>query len=178
MYIFLTFISLAFGKSLAGVTLPDTAVVEGSTLQLNGMGLREKYWIDIYVAGLYVTSTSQESDKLISSDTPKRLHTHFIYSKVPKQKMIETLKENIKNNPEIKPETLQEIDKAALWMEDFTTGDELIFDYIPGTGTIFKIKGEVKGIIPGKEFMQALFSIYVGNHPASEQLKNGLLGYE
>jgi hypothetical protein len=146
-------------------------------LLLNGIGLREKYWIDVYVAGLYVTSTSQEPTNIITSDTPKRIHTQFIYSNVPKQKMIETLKDNIKNNPKIKPETLQEIDKAALWMEDFTTGDELIFDYIPGTGTIFTIKGEVKGIIPGKEFMEALFSIYIGNQPASEQLKNGLLGY-
>ena len=61
-------------------------------------------------------------------------------------------------------------------MEDFTTGDELIFDYIPGKGTIFTIKGEVKGVIPGKDFMEALFSIYVGAYPASEQLKKGLLG--
>jgi len=168
---------LAFGKSLAGITLPDTIEIGGNTLLLNGIGLREKYWIDIYVAGLYVTSTSQDPTNIITSDTPKRIHTHFIYSNVPKQKMIETLKDNIKNNPKIKPETLQEIDKAALWMEDFTTGDELIFDYIPGTGTIFTIKGEVKGIITGKEFMEALFGIYVGNHPASEQLKDGLLGY-
>ena len=62
-------------------------------------------------------------------------------------------------------------------VRDFTTGDELIFDYIPGKGTIFTIKGEVKGIIPGKDFMEALFSIYIGKNPASEQLKNGLLGY-
>ena len=40
---------IAHAASLAGVTVPDSATVGGSTLVLNGMGLREKYFIDIYV---------------------------------------------------------------------------------------------------------------------------------
>ena len=39
---------------LAGVTLPDTQQVAGKTLVLNGMGIRTKYIVKIYVGGLYL----------------------------------------------------------------------------------------------------------------------------
>ena len=40
--------------SLAGVTLPDTVQVGSTTLVLNGMGLRTKFMVKVYVAGLYL----------------------------------------------------------------------------------------------------------------------------
>ena len=170
------FSSLLFAKTLEGITLPDQIELQGTTLYLNGLGLREKYWIDIYVAGLYIQNPTSKAREIITSDSPKRLQLQFIYSNVPKDRMLETLKENLLRNPDISPDTLKKIDSAAIWMEDFTTGDEIIFDYIPKTGTIFTINGERKGVIEGKDFMEAIFGIYVGSHPASEQLKQGLLG--
>ena len=40
--------------TLAGVTLPDTAQVAGKDLVLNGLGLRKKFVIKVYVGGLYL----------------------------------------------------------------------------------------------------------------------------
>ena len=37
--------------SMAGVDLPDTAQVGSTTLVLNGMGLRTKMMVKVYVAG-------------------------------------------------------------------------------------------------------------------------------
>lgn len=37
--------------SLAGVTLPDTEQVGGTKLVLNGLGLRTKFMVKVYVAG-------------------------------------------------------------------------------------------------------------------------------
>ena len=42
-------LSPAHAATLAGVTLADTATVGGQPVVLNGMGLREKYFLDIYV---------------------------------------------------------------------------------------------------------------------------------
>ena len=169
--------TVLFAKTFQGISLPDQIVLQETTLYLNGMGLREKYWIDIYVAGLYLQQPTSNATQIIKSDIPKRLQLQFIYPNVPKERMLETLKENLERNPDISRDTIQKIDSAAVWMEDFTTGDEIIFDYIPETGTIFTINGEQKGVVPGKDFMEAIFGIYVGSHPASEQLKQGLLGY-
>ena len=42
----------AAAGTLADVTLPDTVDVKGQKLALNGMGLRKKFVVKVYVAGL------------------------------------------------------------------------------------------------------------------------------
>ena len=56
-------------------------------------------------------------------------------------------------------------------------GDQLSIDWVPGTGTVLTVKGEVQGE-PFKEpeFFHALLGIWLGPHPADEQLKHALLG--
>ena len=44
--------------TLADVTLPDTVTVGNQTLVLNGMGLRTKLFIKVYVGGLYLEKKS------------------------------------------------------------------------------------------------------------------------
>jgi hypothetical protein len=59
--------------SLAGVTLPDTAQVGGTTLVLNGLGLRTKFVVKVYVAGLYLDKKSADADAIIKADAPKQI---------------------------------------------------------------------------------------------------------
>ena len=168
-----------YAATLAGVTLPETIHLENNQIKLRGIGLREKYWIDIYVAGLYIPidliTNKSSAAEIIQANVPKRIHTHFIFPHVPKEKMVETLEENIQNNSNIQPATIQKIRKTQSWMEDYSEGDEIIFDYIPSKGTTITVKGVNKGTIKGEDFMLAIFSIYIGPNPASEQLKKGLL---
>ena len=70
---------------------------------------------------------------------------------------------------------LPQVLSTGISPKDFAPTYEIIFDYIPEKGTIITVKGIEKGIIPGEDFMQAIFSIYIGSNPASEQLKQGLL---
>ena len=174
----LTFFS-AQAAELAGVVLPDSKNIANKELHLYGLGLREKYWLDIYVAGLYLPSSFSKpnlsSQEIIIAELPKSIHTEFIFPNVPKEKMIETLEENIQNNPKITQITQEKMHQCQSWMEDYTSGDKVIFDYVPNHGTTITVKGVVKGTISGSDFMQALFSIYLGPNPASEQLKRGLL---
>ena len=173
------FISLLHAATLANVTLPDQVNLENTPIYFRGIGLREKYWIDIYVAGLYIPlhliDNKATASDIIRANVAKRIHTHFIFPHVPKEKMIETLEENIKNNPNISSQTIEKIKTTQSWMEDYEQGDEIIFDYIPSKGTVIMVKGVQKGIIEGEDFMQAIFAIYIGENPASEQLKQGLL---
>lgn len=170
-------ISPATAKSVAGIKMPDTIKLADETLQLNGMGLREKYWIDIYVAGLYLPQKMSNAQEIITMNASKRIAIEFIYSSVPKEKMIEVLEENIRNNPQFSTETVSSIRRCGSWMQDFTTGDQVSFDYMPTTQTTtIYINGTSKGAIQGKEFMEAIFAMYVGKYPATEALKQGLLG--
>ena len=168
----------AIAQTVAGITFPDRIQINESALVLNGAGLREKYWIDIYVAALYLPKASAVPQAIIEQNTPKRIQLQFIYPRVTKSQMIETLEENFAQNPNISPETRQAIQKCTGWMEDFTTGDEIIFDYEPSSGTSIFVKGQKKGTIPGPDFMNAVYTIYLGPAPASENLKEALLGLD
>ena len=58
-----------FAKTeIGGVTLPDTLKIGDETLVLNGGGIREKFWLDMYVGGLYLTQKEINSQKIIGSD--------------------------------------------------------------------------------------------------------------
>ena len=91
------FSSLLYATTLAGVTLPESITLDNNPIYLRGIGLREKYWIDIYVAGLYIPqdmiTKKYSASQIISANVPKRIHTHFIFPHVPKEKMVETLNE-------------------------------------------------------------------------------------
>ncbi|MEQ1567049.1 MAG: chalcone isomerase family protein [Myxococcota bacterium] len=165
----------AQAKDLAGVTMSDTATVGGQSVSLNGMGLREKYFIDVYVGGLYLTTKTSDGAKAIAADEPKRIVMHFIYSEVPKDKVNETFSEGfagVAGADALKDKATQ----LMGWMGDFTSGDEVVFDYVPGTGTTVTVKGVNKGTIAGADFMKALWSVYLGANPPTSALKSGMLG--
>ena len=176
--IILFFLSqVSHASSLAGISMPDNITVENETLVLNGLGLREKYWVDVYVAGLYLPQKMSDGNDVIKANIPKRIQVEFIYSSVPQAKMIAVLEENIANNPQFSSATVASIRKCGSWMQDFTSGDVVVFDYNPTTETTtIYINDATRGSIQSKEFMEAIFAMYVGKYPATEALKQGLLG--
>ena len=54
----------ANAASLAGVTLPDSQQVAGKNLVLNGLGLRSKMMVKVYVAGLYLEQKSSDPNAI------------------------------------------------------------------------------------------------------------------
>ena len=56
--------------------------------------------------------------------------------------------------------------------------DQYILDYIPSEGTTVTKNDEVLGTIPGDDFKNALLEIWLGNYPADDDLKSGMLGLE
>jgi hypothetical protein len=168
--------SAAVAGTHAGVTMPDTVYSsDGTALTLNGMGLREKFLIDIYVGGLYLPAKTSDASAVINNDVHKRIVMKFIYSKVTKQQMIDTFEENFVKNPAAGSLSAQKTQLYAA-MSDVVAGDQVVIDYVPGQGTSVYVKGAQKVTIPGADFMKAVFSIYFGPSPAYAPLKDGMLG--
>jgi len=68
------------------------------------------------------------------------------------------------------------IDLLNGWMTDMKKGDTLGFTYFPGQGVEVRAGGALKGTIPGDDFAQALFAVWLGPHPPNVGLKAGMLG--
>jgi hypothetical protein len=169
----LLFPTLAHARELAGVSVPDSATVGGQAVVLNGLGLREKYYIDVYVGALYLAKRTASGAEAIASDTPKRISMHFIYAQVTRDQLVETLREGFRHAPAAPAGTL---DQLCGLMADVKAGDVVSFDYVPGAGTAISVRGRVKGTIPSKEFMTSLWSVFLGTSPPTARLKAGMLG--
>jgi hypothetical protein len=162
--------------SLAGVTLPDTVQVGGTTLVLNGLGLRTKFTVKVYVAGLYVQQKSSDSSAIIKADAPKRIVMQFVHS-ASKQQMTDAFDEGFKDNtPDAEKTMKADIDHFLGALEAVKNGDQMVIMYVPGTGTTLDINGTNKLTIPGSAFGQVLFSVWLGPKPPTTDLKKGILG--
>ena len=162
--------------SLAGVTLPDTATVASTRLVLNGLGLRTKFVVKVYVAGLYLAQKSSDADAILKSDEPKRIVMHFLRG-VSKNQIADAFQESFRDNsPAASQQLKADIDRLIGALEPLKEQDEMVFTYVPGTGTTLAIQGQDKVTIAGAPFAQMLFSVWLGPKPPNAGLKKGLLG--
>ena len=169
----------AAAMELAGVTLPDTTTVNGSTLTLNGMGVRTKtiLKVKVYVAGLYLATPNHDAAAIIAADEAKQVVMHFLYKKVEKDKLTEAWREGFEKNSAVVLSALKaRLDEfCALW-PDMASSEQAVITYIPGTGTRLELKGKEAGVIPGKDFADAMFAVWLGAKPVDAGLKEGMLG--
>ena len=162
--------------TLNNVTLPDTAQVGSTTLVLNGMGLRTKYMVKVYVAGLYLPQKSSDPAAILKADVPKRIVMHFVRD-VSKSQLTDGFTDSFNDNAPDAAKTLKtEIDHFFSALGPIKDGEELVFTYIPGTGTTVAEAGKDKLTIPGSAFGEMLFSVWLGPKPPNAALKKGILG--
>lgn len=181
-----TLAALALGLTLAlpaaagtagGVTMADTATAGSSSLVLNGMAVRTKLFIKVYVGGLYLPAMEKDAAKILAADAPRRMDMHWLYG-VDKAKVCEGWAEGLSlNTPNASATLKSAFDTLCGYMSDTSSGDKLIFTYVPGTGTTVEVKGEMKGTIPGKDFADALLACWIGPKPGpGADFKKALLG--
>ena len=162
--------------NLAGVSLPDTVQVGGTTLVLNGLGLRTKFMVKVYVAGLYVTQKSSDAGAIIKAGASKRIVMQFVHS-ASKDQMTDAFDESFENNtPEAKKSMKADVDRLLGALEPVKPGDQMVFTYLPGTGTTLAINGADKVTVARPAFSEMVFSVWLGPKPPNEGLKKGLLG--
>jgi hypothetical protein len=163
---------------LAGVTLPDTITVGGTTLKLNGMGVRTKTFlkVKVYVAGLYLPTPNHDAAAIIAADEAKQVLMHFLYSKVEKEKLTEAWREGFANNSAAAlPALKARLDQFCAFWPDMVSSQRAVITYVPGTGTRLEINGKEAGVIAGKDFADAMFAVWLGAKPADSGLKAGML---
>ena len=162
--------------TLAGVTLPDTAQAGTRTLVLNGIGLRTKFFVKVYVGGLYLEQKSSDAAAILKTDVPKRVVMHFVRN-VSKNQITDGFNESFENNtPDAKKTLKAEIDQFLGALESVNDGDEVVITYLPGTGTTVTVKGKEKVTISTPIFAEVIFSVWLGPKPPNPDLKKGLLG--
>ncbi len=107
----------------------------------------------------------------------KRVSMHFIHSEVSKEKLVDGWKDGFKKNQsrEVRDELQERLSQFNAMFSDVKAGDVILLDYLPVEGTRVTVRGDVKGVIPGKDFNEALLSVWLGKKPADKGLKESML---
>jgi hypothetical protein len=183
--LFAVFMVVLFACPVYALTISDVNIAEeimvddGTALQLNGAGIRSKFIFDIYIAELYLEKNAKEAAEVIADPGHKRVVMHFLYKGVGQDKLVDGWNEGFSANlsTDDKARLQPRIDMFnSMFTEEMKSGDVVMFDYLPEQGTRVSIKGSVKGIIPGKDFNDALLSIWLGAKPVGSSLKKAMLG--
>jgi hypothetical protein len=165
---------------IADVDIPDSVQLANNDtkLVLNGAGLREKFFMDIYIGALYLPVKTPDADAILGAAGPTSILMHFLYKEVSKNKITDGWNDGLEANT-----SPAEMDALRPDLEKFNglfltvhKGDVIRIDYQPGTGTEVRINGEWRGTVEGETFFRALLKVWLGSSPVSKALKAGMLG--
>lgn len=176
----LSCMSIQAETDIAGIRLSDSFTLGDHTLSLNGAGIRSKFVVKVYVGALYVTKTSHDAAALLASSDPASMQMHMLYKHVSAGKLVKGWTEGFKANL-----AEQDFNRLQASIEQFNSmfpslkeGDVVHMNFLPGRGTEVLVNGVSKGTVAGDDFFTALLAVWIGQQPADDALKEGLLGTE
>lgn len=161
---------------VAGVKLDQSVTVNGQQLKLNGSGLRKKIFIKVYIGSLYAGKQLSTAAAALSDSGDKLIRMNFLHSKVEKEKILEAFSEGFANNspdmagaPELKK-------FLSLFTADFVKGDVVDLALSADGSVTVSHNGKSLGTVPSTKLAKAVLAIYLGEKPADDSLKKGMLG--
>ncbi|MFV1993025.1 MAG: chalcone isomerase family protein [Acidiferrobacterales bacterium] len=172
--------STVFALEIENVKLPDSisSTTPGAKLLLNGAGIRTKFIFDIYVGALYLESKDSNAEKIINSKGEKQIFLHFLYKEVTKKKLTAGWTDGFEdNNSSAQMAKLKDrLNKFNAMFITVKKGNTMRFDFLPDGLLKVSINNETRGEINGYDFQQALLKVWLGQEPATEDLKAAMLG--
>lgn len=166
----------ALAVDVAGVKLPGSVEVAGQQLQLNGYGIRKKYFFKIYVGSLYTAQKATSTAAVVDGQGGKLIRMDFLYSEVEKEKIVGGFAKGIeKNSAALRNDPA--VESFLGWFNaDFVEGDQVDLAIAADNSVSASHNGRQLGSIQSANLAKALLLIYLGDDPADEDMKEGMLG--
>ena len=173
--------AVAATVDISGVKLEETIDVRGSSLQLNGAGVRYKAVFKVYAAGLYLSKKTTTPEETYAAPGAKRISITMlrdIDSNELGKAFTKGIEDNTPKNEYAKLITgILRMSQIFSDQKKLLAGENITIDWIPGTGMLVSVKGKPQGeAIKEPEFYNALMRIWLGPQPADWKLKDALLG--
>ena len=169
---------------VAGVNYPPQATVAGKPLVLNGAGIRYRFVVKVYTAGLYLPSKAETPEQILAMPGPKRMHIQML-REIDSNTLGKLFTRGMEDNSSRAefgraiPGTLK-LSELFAAKKKLTAGENFSVEYVPGQGTMILVNGQpgLSDWIKEPEFFTSLLKIWLGPKPADELLKSALMGKE
>ncbi|AQS38932.1 hypothetical protein Sps_03816 [Shewanella psychrophila] len=162
---------------ISGVKVPEQIVVADTQLQLNGAGVRSKFFIDLYVGSLYLPAASTDITSILdASDAAVRLN--ITSGMITSDKMRDAIIDGFDDATDGNTKAIQAQMDAfmALFSDEIKEGDQFTLATSKANGVTAYKNGVAQDTIEGEAFRQALLKIWLGDSPAQNSLKKAMLG--
>lgn len=165
-------------RTIDGVDIPDTYTLGDHELKLNGAGDRSKWFMDHYVASLYLPERSSDAGAIIDADEPQVITLHIISDMITSERMKDATREGFENSTGGDTSGIPEEVEAFLdvFSEKIRKGDVYDIIYRPGKGIEVRKNDEKLVTIGDLGFKKAVFGIWLSDKPAQKELKKDMLG--
>jgi hypothetical protein len=160
---------------IEGVEFEERITAGDRLLALQSLGLlRYRVFFKGYVAALYLEPGSDPATALEA--VPKRLELEYFwdiggekFGPVAESALARNLDE--RSFERLRPQ----IEALHQSYQDVKPGDRYALTYIPGEGTELAKNGVRLALVPGEEFAEAYFRIWLGESPLDRDLRDQLL---
>jgi len=179
LFIFLAIVGTTQAQVKVGdATLPNKVTFSGDDLTINGAGLREKFFFDIYAGGLYLKKKSTGASEIAAADETMAIKLHILSGMMSRSKMAGALRDGFEKSTNGNTAPLEKRINTFIGFikEEIEEGQIYDIVYEPGKGSVIYKDGVEKGYVEGLDFKKALFNIWIGDNPADKGLKNEMLG--
>ncbi len=167
----------ASALQVAGVNLSPVLQLHNRTLHLNGYGIRKKFFFKIYVGSLYSVDRLTSGEAALRDSGDKLIRMNFLYSRVEPEKIVEAFADGLRENSPAVAGTADARRFLGLFRNDFVRGDQVDL-YLGGDGTVTAShNGRLLGVLHSVPLARAVLAIYLGQNPADDDLKAGMLGH-
>lgn len=163
---------------IGGIKLNNTMTYGAIKMPLNGAGIREKYWLNMYVGSLYVKTKTTDPSAIINANEAMAIQINIISSMITPSRMEESITEGFEKSTKGKTEAIKtRIEELkSVFREGIKVGDVFVLLYDPTQGTRVYKNGKVMRVIQGLDFKKALFGIWLSDDPVQDDLKEAMLG--
>ncbi len=172
----------AHAVDVGGVNYPPQFTVGGKPLVLNGAGIRYRFVVKVYTAGLYLPAKADTAEQALALPGPKRIHIQML-REIDANTLGKLFTRGMEDNSsraefgKAIPGTLK-LSELFVAKKKLAAGENFSVEYTPGQGTMVLVNGQpgLSAPIMEPEFFQSLLKIWLGPKPADDLLKAALLG--
>lgn len=165
---------------IGGIDMPDNLdAPRTEKLHLNGAGIREKFFIDLYVGGLYLQHKESDAAVILAAEEPMAIRLHIVSDLITSEKMISATEEGFEKSTHGNVAPIKDRIERLLssFQQPIKSGDIFDFVYTPDKGLNIIKNGTLTDTISGDDnFKAAFFGIWISDKPAQKSLRKEMLG--
>lgn len=171
-------ISSSIAREVAGIEITESIRIGDTELMLNGSGIRTKFFFNIYVGSLYSKKKGSSLEEISAQGGPYRVSMSILYDEISAEKLNGGWAKGFEKNLTVdERKALQSsIDRFYTLFETVHKNDVIDIDVSSNGFTTVYLNGNKQGDINDKAFPDALLQIWLGESPADDDLKRGMLG--